>query len=947
MTFVLGIWLLIGAQVCEVAEPAQASLPENLALQAAITADSEFNETYRAAHVANGAIPAAGSKNDAGQAWAVNGASHRHHAVLTMTWAEPVTVAEIVYYARTAFETVEGWRQYELYVDEAETPAAAGMFRRGHGPQRVRLDAPIRTQSLQLKFLNSYGGSNPGASEIQVFSTPAPDELLPPFISLEAGFPPEAIADPPGEPCPDALDTLRHICGFEALVLVQRRELNPSHVYTYHNEGFGAGGGLFRLNLADNELIPLVPSPEGQMLDCDVSWDGTQILFSWRRHAGEGYHVFLVHADGSGLRQITDGPWHDFNACWLPDGNIAFLSSRDARFAYCWNSPVATLHRMDADGQNVRRLSPNLVNDFTPSVMNDGRILYSRWEYVDKPAIPIQSLWAIHPDGTSLAGYFGNRVLSPATFMEARSIPNTTKIMTVMTAHNGPPRGAIGIIDRAHGVNAADAIRNITPEVAIGEVDKGSGNDVVGPYESPYPLDENWFLVSYRGTLYFRNVEGDCGAVVLQREGDLGFYAPRPLQPRTPPPVLPSGLPDEDTTGPWADIFMQDVYQGLEPHVVRGTVKEIAVVQELEKRVRISPEKRAFGFQFPVISGGATYAAKKVWGFAPVAEDGSARFLAPANVPVYFLALDEHGRAVQRMRTFTHFMPGERQSCIGCHESRSQTIQPVVRPDALRQQAATLIPPDWGLDSGFDYSAVVQPVLDRNCVPCHSGALPRGGLDLSGDKTDFFNVSYETLARENQGLAGSPYVNWIPTYNGHEANILEVTPLAWGSPRSKLADILLSGHLDDSNQPRIHLTAGEKRRILTWIDLNVPYYGTAETAYPEAEGSRRLYPEALESTLQQVAQNRCAACHENGDIPRREYVRITNPDLNSFLTAPLARRAGGSEICGPVFETTEDADYLAVLNTFSPVLEQLQHRPRLDMAGALPAPDVDRDRQGL
>ncbi len=210
--------------------------------------------------------------------------------------------------------------------------------------------------------------------------------------------------------------------GFPALAVVQRRELNPSHVYTAHVEGFGAGGGLWTWTPGAAEpLRKIVDSPQGQILDADVSYDGAEILFSWRRTKEEGYHLWRVKADGTELRQITRGDWHDYNACWLPDGGIGFLSTRDARFAYCWVSPVGVLHRMGAEGHDVRRLSANIVNDFTPSVTSDGRILYSRWEYVDKPAIPIQSLWSIRPDGTGLAGVFGNRVLSPVSASNADS----------------------------------------------------------------------------------------------------------------------------------------------------------------------------------------------------------------------------------------------------------------------------------------------------------------------------------------------------------------------------------------------------------------------------------------------------------------------------------------------------------------------------------------------
>jgi hypothetical protein len=292
-------------------------------------------------------------------------------------------------------------------------------------------------------------------------------------------------------------------------------------------------------------------------------------------------------------------------------------------------------------------------------------------------------------------------------------------------------------------------------------------------------------------------------------------------------------------------------------------------------------------------------------------------------------------------------MPGEVQGCVGCHEPRQQTVAaklPAPRlPDRLR-------PPEWGEGVGFDYSAVVQPVLDRHCVQCHSGPTPPRKVDLCGDKTDFFNVSYEVLARGRRRAGeaewDSPYVSWIPTYNGMEQNILEVTPKAWGSPRSKLAEILLSGHPETNGAPRLHLNDVEVRRVLAWIDLNVPYYGTSETAYPEKRGCRQLYPADLDATLAGVARRRCASCHQEGRVPRPFWTRITNPRMNTFLLAPLAKSAGGSGACGsPVFQTTTDPDYQLLLKTFEPITETLRVRPRMDMPGAKPA-DVDRSCLG-
>ncbi|MHC4399928.1 MAG: TolB family protein, partial [Planctomycetota bacterium] len=351
-------------------------------------------------------------------------------------------------------------------------PAAKGTFAMVHGPQRVKVPK-TKVKRLTLKLLSSHGGPNPGASEIMAFAASPPKERF-------AEFDPTAVEYPEWMP------------PIDRMLVIQRHELNPSHVYTYHVEGFRPGGGLyvFTPNEEGGELERLVASPDGQILDCDLSHDGREILFSWKGGGREYgaqfdrslppdtdpdhmYRIYRMNVDGTGLEPLTDGTSNNMNPCWLPDGDVAFLSDRKPAFAYCFVSTSPTLYRMDRNGESVKRLSANYLNDFTPHVLGDGRIVYSRWEYVDRPAIPIQGLWSINPDGTALSAVFGNRVLSPATFMEARSIPGTSHLLCVLTSHNGPCRGAIGMIDRNFGPNAQEAIRNLTPEVDVGLVDQG------------------------------------------------------------------------------------------------------------------------------------------------------------------------------------------------------------------------------------------------------------------------------------------------------------------------------------------------------------------------------------------------------------------------------------------------------------------------------------------
>ena len=561
--------------------------------------------------------------------------------------------------------------------------------------------------------------------------------------------------------------------------------------------------------------------------------------------------------------------------------------------------------------------------------------------------------------------------------MDAQPIPGTSQVIATATNHNGSCRGGIVAIDPSKGANSREAIRNLTPEVDIYAHRLGGGpwgngmldRRIGGTYEKPLAISENRFLVSKGGTLQLRDFDANATSLLFPDNG-MGYYCAMPIRETKKPPVVAGAIVNRETalpkdgsvSGGWATVLMQDVYNGLEPNVKRGEIKQIAVVQEVEKSTHTPQNNRrldkpgmrniaVFGFQFPLVSCGATYAAKKVWGFADVAKDGSAAFKVPSEVPIYFLALDGEGRALQRMRSFTHLMPGEVQGCVGCHANRnSATSHSRTRP-ALGKTAQELQKPDWGI-KGFSYREVVQGVLDRNCIECHNEREQPGDVDLSGDMTDFFNVSYDVLCRtgtqaeknwirhgspsgpEYDKVRGmSPYAEWIWTINGAGHNTLEIAPRRWGSPASLLAEIIRTGHPDKAGKPRIDVPHEDRRKVYLWLDLNIPYYGTSSSNHKARLGSRRMLPLDLDATLGEVASRRCASCHKKG-IPRKFYTRVMNPQNNSFLLAPLAKKAGGTEKCGkPVFRSKADADYQKIIKTFAPIHELLEKRPRADMSG--------------
>jgi hypothetical protein len=911
---------------------------KNHAPDAAISASGHLSANYNPKYVADGNVPARQSRDDLNKAWCIP-LQKAKNATISFQWKKPVRVAEIVYWGRTAFLDNENFKSCEVYFDDGEKPVSSVGLKQGPQPQLIKIKTPADVKKVTLRFPDNYGGFNPGASEVGIYD----------------GHPEMAKLSKPATPAMQLVESNEKIrsgeLGFTKILTYQRNPINSSHVYTYHQEGLRAGGGIWLCEFSGKEtqLTRILDSSQGEILDINLNYDGRTILFSWKRTMSDTFQLYTIDIDGKNLKQITTDQSNNFNACWLPDGGIAFLSDRKPAFAYCWQTTTPILWRCEADGSKETRLSANYLNDFTPAVFSDGRIVYSRWEYVDRPAIPIQSLWSINPDGTRLAGVFGNRVLSPATFMDAKEIPGSDgNVLCVLTSHNGPCRGAIGIIDSKLGANEQEAIKNLTPSVNIGAVDKGNGNRVRGPFLNPFPVDEKYYLVSKAGDIELRDYKMEYSSVLLKKQGSLGFYGPQPVRKRKQERLIASHLrPTEKKDGQeWATIFMQNVYEGLGEKVKHGSIKRLAIVQEVEKPLGISPSKRAFGFQFPVVSAGATYAPKKVWGYATIEKDGSAHFRVPAREPIYFLPLDEEGRAVQRMRSFTHLMPGEIQGCVGCHADRNSLTPPRMggtRPIAMKRAAQELVKPEWGVH-GFSYSRIVQPVLDKHCIKCHSWEKKAGGLELTGDKTDFFNVSYEYLVRkgtgsERHGGGGqSKYTKWIQTYNGQEANILRIEPGEWGAKASLLGKIIYEGHPDKDGKIRIKMNAEEKHSIYAWMDLNCPYYRSSNSAYLNNRGCRQILPAALRNEFADVSKRRCASCHKNMNdyfrTPDKDgfFLRLDRPEHNAFMAAPLAKSAGGTEKCGKaIFADTSDPDYQKLLKTFEQPTQQLQDLPRMDM----------------
>jgi len=577
------------------------------------------------------------------------------------------------------------------------------------------------------------------------------------------------------------------LLNFDSLLFVQRAPGMFPHMSDQHYGWWSRGGGgvcvLEGFKSGSPRLRSLTDDlPEGSFMGPDLSFDGKKLLFAYCRFHPEladeqnkadkarvpedaFYHLFEMNVDGSARRQLTHGKYDDFDARYLPSGEIAFVSTRKGTAIQCsqWFSdstrdadhpdsyvrcggdnyrpvPVFTLHGMDADGRNLRPLSAFENFEWAPSVANDGRLLYTRWDYIDRFNGHFFSLWSANQDGSNPQLVYGNYTVKPQVKIEARAIPGSSKIVFTASAHHSIYGGTLCLLDRAAGTEGEAPLTRLTPEVPFPETEA----NVDHFFANPWPLSEEYFLVAWsdqklpphcRATeeqnprnatgIYLLDAFGNLE--LLYRDPALSSASPMPLAPRLRPPVQAAALVERRATPGSATVLMQDVYQGLNG-VPRGSVKQLRLVAVPPK---VQPHMNT-----PVIGVSAEDPGKFVLGTVPVEADGSAYFRVPSGVPVFFQALNESGLAVQTMRTLTYATPGQTLACVGCHEHR-ESAPPAgqLALAAAHAPAQITLGPEGSWPLRFDQ--LVQPVLDRQCVECHRpGAkdVQAAKLDLTPDK---------------------------------------------------------------------------------------------------------------------------------------------------------------------------------------------------------------------
>ena len=653
---------------------------------------------------------------------------------------------------------------------------------------------------------------------------------------------------------------------FDKLLLVKRSTRNLGLPQNWVTNASIARNGY------DNEIAVLSPvSPTGKLTtlhkpekgafvgDVDLHWDADRMLFSSIGPKGR-WQVLEIKADGTGLHQVTPGREPDvdnFDACYLPSGKIIFSSTRAFQGVPCvgGGAPVANLVLLDPKTGHERQLCFDQDQNWCPTVLNNGRVLYTRWEYSDTPHYFSRLLFHMNPDGTEQMEYaFSNSYWPNSTFY-ARPVPShPTKVVFIISGHHGVPRmGELIVFDPAKGRHEADGAvqripgyqKDVPPRIADALV-----NPSWPKFLHPYPLSDKYFLVSCQPTsrhpwgLYLVDVFDNM--LPLMELPGYALFEPVPIRKTKTPPIVPDKV---DTSRDDAIVYLNDVYfgRGLQG-VPKGTVKKLRVY-ELHYGYNGMGGHIHIGIDGP-------WDVHRIHGTVPVFEDGSAIFKAPANIPISVQPLDAEGKAIQLFRSWYSAMPGEVAMCVGCHERQNTT--PPLRRTVASTHAPCAIEPWRGPARGFSFKREVQPVLDKHCVGCHDGK-PRP----DGKKTpDFADTGRGDRGFTKSYLALHPFVR----RPGPESDYHLQKPCEWHADTSELVQMLTKGHNG------VKLDAEAWDRIVTWIDLNVPDHGTW--------GEHR-------ANIDKIVQRRLAMRTKYANRPENPEVYPTPPPKRGTFVKPV------------------------------------------------------------
>jgi formylglycine-generating enzyme required for sulfatase activity len=596
-------------------------------------------------------------------------------------------------------------------------------------------------------------------------------------------------------------------------------------------------------------LDPVFKPGEKFVGDVDLHWDDERVLFSMRGPKGrwQVYEKYLSTPEAP--RQLTgEQPDVDsYDACYLPNGRIAFTSTASFVGVPCVNGSahVANLYIMDGDGSNIRQLCFDQEHNWCPTVMNDGRILYARWEYTGTPHSNTRLLFTMNPDGTSQFAYLGGSSYWPNSFFYARPIPgHPSKVVAVIGGHHDHPRmGELVLFDPQLGRREGQPVVQRIP--GFGEkvepvISDGLTLESWPKFLHPWPLDEKNFLVSCKPSskaawgIYLADVFDNL--VLLKETPGFALMEPIPLRQTKRPPVIPERVNTERDD---ALVVLQNIYEGDGlKGVPVGSVKSLRIFA-------YHYAYQGMGGLLGVVGMDGPWDVKRILGTVPVEPDGSARFHVPANMPISLQPLDSQSRAIQLMRSWTTAMPGETLQCTGCHDRRN--MAPPAKISQAMKNLPSEITPWYGPARGFSYAREVQPVIDQHCVSCHNGQKGESVAHIPDLRGTELIEDWDSVTPGNGGYtktAGKFSVGYAALHRyvrrpGIESEFHVLEPMEFHADTTQLVQLLRKGHHG------VELSSEAWDRLITWIDLNCPFHGTWGEAIASPGGQRDRRRELL------------------------------------------------------------------------------------------------------
>ncbi|MBT7166297.1 MAG: SUMF1/EgtB/PvdO family nonheme iron enzyme, partial [Victivallales bacterium] len=630
---------------------------------------------------------------------------------------------------------------------------------------------------------------------------------------------------------------------FDQLLLVRRKANNLGLPANWQSNS------MLRKNGYGNDLAVLSPvrpggkittlyrpADDGFVGDVDLHPDGDRVLFSKSDPKGPWQVYEYGLAGGTPPQQVSPEaePFiNNYDACYLPDGDILYTSTAAMVAVPCvyGGAPVAHLFRLDRETGASRQISFDQEHAWCPTVLNNGRILYLRWEYADLPHANSRILFHCNPDGTSQMEYYGSNSYWPNGVFYARPIPGlASQVVGIVSGHHGVRRmGELVVFDPARGRREASGVVQRIP--GFGQPVEAICADRLADkswphFMHPFPLGREdgrgsgkYFLVSaqpsskHKWGVYL--ADSFDNMTLLAQQPGMAMLEPIPLRKTSAPPVIPERIDLKRKDGL---VYLSDIYRGGGlKGIPRGAVKSLRLFT-------YTYGYRGFGGLYGSIGMDGPWDCRRILGTVPVESDGSAFFRVPANVPVAVQPLDKEGKAVQLMRSWFTAMPGETISCVGCHEAQNNT------PPAKLTLAARKAPTDlsdWrGKTRNFGFAREVQPVLDRNCIRCHNDTTTFRGkpvFSLLNEpmKTKWTSKMSGHVNGRDGGKFSEAYRNLhrYVRHPGIESDMHMLAPMEFHADSTELVQILRKGHFG------VKLSAEDWDRLVAWIDMNTPFHG--------------------------------------------------------------------------------------------------------------------------